>query len=105
MSQKQEILNILSDGLPHRSDYFQTKMFGSTKFGLFRLGARVFDLRKEGHNIAGWKDAQNPAFYWYQLKTGDLNALQASQKVEADPNPVQYQLGSNNRWTGFAKVI
>ena len=75
MSQKQKILEILSDYLPHRSDNFQEQMFGSTKYGLFRLGARIWDLKKDGHNIRGWKAPENPVFYYYQLIPKELEQL------------------------------
>mgnify|MGYP001579568009 CR=1 FL=1 len=67
MSQINEIYLILQDKLPHRSDEFQTKLFGSTKVGLFRLGARIYDLRKRGFDIRGWKDPKVRSLYWYQL--------------------------------------
>ena len=73
MSQTNEIYNILSDGLPHRSDQIQEKMFGSTKVGLFRLAARVNDLKQLGYAIKGWKDDKVKTLYWYQL-IGSENA-------------------------------
>lgn len=66
MSQINQIRQILSDNRPHRFDEIQEKMFGSTKYGAFRLGARVWDLNhKQNFRIVGWKDRENPALYWY----------------------------------------
>ena len=68
-SQVEKIYNILKDGLPHRFDEIQESLFGGTKYGAFRLGARIFDIKeKYGVEINGWKDRQNPSLYWYQLK-------------------------------------
>ena len=67
--QLQQILEILMDCEPHRFDEFQQKIFGGIKYGAFRLGARIYDLRKKGYSINGWKDKTNPALYWYQMQT------------------------------------
>lgn len=70
LSQVVKIYKILSDGKPHRFDEIQQELFGGTKYGAFRLGARIFDIKKEyGVDIIGHKDKNNPALYWYQLTT------------------------------------
>ena len=81
-SQKQQILEILLDGEPHRSDEFQERMFGSTKYGLFRLGARIWDLKQEGHLIRGWRDSEWPTLYWYQLLPKSSPIEQVVKKEE-----------------------
>lgn len=43
------------------------KVYGGSHLGLARVGARIFDLKAQGHTIEGKKDADNPAIYWYQL--------------------------------------
>jgi len=72
MSQKQRLLELLSDGRPHRTDEICKKVYiiDSTVPTLARVGARIWDLKKEGHNIAGWHDENNPKLYWYQNFTG-----------------------------------
>jgi len=47
MSQKQQILDHLNAGRT------LTPMDALYKFGCFRLGARIFELREAGHNIKG----------------------------------------------------
>ena len=83
MSQINEIYLILQDKLPHRSDEFQTKLFGSTKVGLFRLGARIYDLRKRGFDIRGWKDPKVRSLYWYQLIGSENAGFEARDEIEA----------------------
>jgi hypothetical protein len=45
MTQIDQILNHLKSGKPI------TPIDALNKFGCFRLGARIFDLKREGHNI------------------------------------------------------
>ena len=66
-SQKQQILEILSDYHWHSSYEFQERMFGSTKYGLFRLGARIWDIKQAGHTIEGKHDPERQTIYWYRL--------------------------------------
>ena len=67
MSQTQKILTLLSDKRAHRTDEFLEKCYGNNHLGLARLGARIYDLKRKGHLIVGWKDKDNPTLYWYQL--------------------------------------
>lgn len=65
------IYEILKDGQPHRSDEITTELFGTAdtqKTGLFRLGARIWDIKKDYKvEIKGYKDKDNPKLYWYQI--------------------------------------
>lgn len=67
-SQKIRLLQFLSDGQPHRTDQLLQEVYGSEHLGLARVGARIWDLKQEGKNIAGWKDKDKSSLYWYQLK-------------------------------------
>lgn len=71
MSQKQLLKELLSDGKPHRTDEIMDKVYGGSHLGLARVGARIWDLKKDGCQITGWKDPDNPALYWYQMAIGD----------------------------------
>lgn len=82
MSQKQQILDILSDYEWHSSPEFQERMFGSTKYGLFRLGARIWDLKKDGHLISGKKDSNRATIYWYKLEPRPVFEPIWREKVE-----------------------
>lgn len=69
MSQIERLYKILKDGLPHRSDELLEKVYGSSHLGLARLGARCWDLKKNGYDIIGWHDPDNRTLYFYQLKS------------------------------------
>jgi len=72
MPQVEQIYKILLDGQPHRFDEIQQRLFGGIKYGAFRLGARIWDIKnKYGVEIKGWHDSDNPALYWYQMKPKD----------------------------------
>lgn len=66
-SQATKLLELLSDGKPHSTVEICEKVYGAQHLGLSRVGARIYDLRKRGHEIRGWKDKENPAIYWYWL--------------------------------------
>lgn len=68
MSQLKRILEILSDWQPHSSFELVERAYGSHGPSLARLGARIWDLKQKGCEIAGWRDPDDPKKYWYQLK-------------------------------------
>lgn len=67
-SQKTRLLELLSDGQAHRTDNILQEVYGSEHLGLARIGARCYDLKREGKNIIGWRDKDKNSLYWYQLK-------------------------------------
>jgi len=67
MSQKEKLFELLRDGEPHRTDEIVEKVYGDKRLSLSRVGARIHDLKIDGHNITGWKDENRPTLYWYQL--------------------------------------
>ena len=69
MSQKTRLYNLLKDGQPHRTDEILKVVYGGESNGLARVGARIHDIKAEGHTIEGYKDPNRPALYWYWLKT------------------------------------
>ena len=77
-TQKQKLHSLLSDGLPHRTDEIARVVYGEKgevcetcgrgeAKSLARVGARIFDLKKDGHTITGRKDKLIPSLYWYQM--------------------------------------
>ena len=71
-SQRTKVLNVLLDYLPHSTYEITEKVFGTvdvTKIGQWRLGARIADLKEDGHTIIGeWgKDSRERRVYYYQL--------------------------------------
>lgn len=73
MSQRDLILQLLSDHKPHRTDEVVLKCYGEG-MSLSRVGARIWELRKAGHKIEGWKDKVKPTLYWYRLvSSGDVS--------------------------------
>ncbi len=77
-SQSSKLFELLKDGLPHRTDEILEKVYGNNHCGLARVGARIWDLKNFGHNIIGWKDKNNRALYFYQLKR-ELKQLSLNQ--------------------------
>ena len=67
MSQKDSLFILLSDGEPHSTIEILEVVYGGSHLGLARVGARIYDLRRGGYDIQGWKDKDNPAIYWYQM--------------------------------------
>jgi len=45
------------------------KVYGGEHCGLARVGARIWDIKADGHEIIGWTDKDNKTIYWYQMKT------------------------------------
>lgn len=78
MSQSSRLFLLLSDGEPHSTIEIIEQVYGGSHLGLARVGARVYDLRREGYEIEGWKDKENPSIYWYQMKlvTSDAYKVQ-----------------------------
>ncbi len=70
MSQKQDILEYLKDGNEI------TPMEALKKFGCFRLGARIWDLKTEGWEIEAETTEENgKRFSRYKLKTNPQLSL------------------------------
>ena len=67
MSQAQKLLNLLLDGEAHRTDEIMQRVYGGEHLGLSRVGARIYDIKKRGHRIEGWRDPRWPTLYWYRL--------------------------------------
>jgi hypothetical protein len=68
-SQKKKLFKLLSDGLPHNVDEIIRVVYpneGRMKTPA-RVGARVHDIKADGHEINGWKDSKNQSIYWYQM--------------------------------------
>lgn len=67
MSQKQKLLNLLSDYEWHSTIEICDIVYGAIHFGLARVGARIFDLKQDGHTIEGKHDPERQTIYWYRL--------------------------------------
>ena len=67
LSQKQKLLVLLSDHEWHSTIDVLENVYGNDHLALARVGARVFDLKSDGHVIEGKKDAERPTIYWYRL--------------------------------------
>lgn len=67
-SQAARLLKLLSDGQPHSTIEIMEKVYGGEHLGISRAAARIYDLKAKGHDITGWKDAENHALHWYSLK-------------------------------------
>jgi hypothetical protein len=66
-SQANKLYELLKDGHAHRTDEIMRVVYGGDHLGIARIGARIHDLKKRGHEVKGWKDKERPALYWYQL--------------------------------------
>lgn len=69
MSQSNILLTILGDGLPHSSFELLSQVYHASGPTAARLGARIYDLKKQGHKIKGWRDEQVPTKWWYQRES------------------------------------
>lgn len=67
MSQIERLLEVLKDKQPHSNFGIMERMYPQGKQGLFRLGARIWDLKGKGYEIEAWHDKENSTKYWYQL--------------------------------------
>lgn len=67
MTQAQRLLQLLKDGKSHRTDEILREVYGSEHLGIARVGARIADLKKLGHEIIGYHDPQNRKLYVYKL--------------------------------------
>lgn len=67
LSQADRLKKLLEDGKPHNTPEIQAIVYGGTHLGTARIASRVHDLRAKGLHIEGWKDAENPAIFWYQM--------------------------------------
>ena len=87
LNQTERLYNLLSDMTPHSTIEIVDKVYGNG-MTLARVGARIFDLKlKYNKKVKGWKDAHNPAIYWYQLTD---ERIEDKQKRFTD---MQYKLG------------
>lgn len=68
LSQAEKLRRLLSDGQAHSTVDIMEKVYGGSHLGIARVASRIHDLRSKGHEIEGWKDTNNPAIYWYQMK-------------------------------------
>lgn len=68
MSQTKVLFDLLKDQQPHRSDEILANVYGGSHLGLARIASRIYDLKKQGHIVKGWKDPKQPSLYWYQLQ-------------------------------------
>ena len=63
MTQNKRLLELLFDEEPHSAyEIFQ-------KLRIWRVSARVFDLKQRGYAIKSLKDKEVPEKHWYQLIT------------------------------------
>ncbi len=79
-NQREKLLSLLQDGLPHSTPEIMKKVYGDDHCGLARIGARINDLVKEGYVFVdengielkekrrGWADKNDRSVYWYRLK-------------------------------------
>lgn len=82
MSQTRRLLNLLLDGEPHRTDHILEEIYGGGHLGIARIGARVHDLKKQGYEIEGFRDEENPSLYWYQLVKNPTYVVAESRPCE-----------------------
>lgn len=94
MSQCQSLYNLLKDGQPRRTDQILRDVYGGEHLGIARIGARVWDLKKSGHEIKSWRDPDKPSLWWYQL----LNPPAPPPKVVSQLPLLEIKSNKNNIW-------
>lgn len=105
-SHKAKLLELLSDKEPHSTPEILEKVYGNEHLGLARVGARIWDLKDEGHKINGWNDPLKPTIHWYQLTKTALGTVVAAavepvKKVKIVYEPVM----KDGRWVAVAKEV
>jgi hypothetical protein len=75
MTQTDRLLELLKDYKPHRTDEILREVYGSEHMGIARIGARINDLKKRGHNIFGYHDPTNRKLYVYKLVPPEVPIL------------------------------
>jgi len=83
MSQAESLCNLLKDGKPHRTDEILEVVYGGSHLGLARCGARIYDIKKRGFDVIGWRDPVTPSLFWYQLR--GISATPAKNPVNKPP--------------------
>lgn len=73
LSQKERLLDLLSDGEWHTTVEIQRQVYGVSHGGICRIASRANDLRKEGYKIACEKDTGT--VWRYRLLAGKSDAL------------------------------
>ncbi|MFA6097578.1 MAG: hypothetical protein WC788_08215 [Candidatus Paceibacterota bacterium] len=85
-SQTQKVYELLKDGKAHRTDEIMALCYGSDHLGLARIGARIFDIKREyGVEIEGWKDETTPSLFWYQMKVPIVSLPVKNCQVNLQP--------------------
>lgn len=68
MSQADVMLRLLSDYQPHSTREIVERVYGLNAPSIARVGARIYDLKQQGHVIESWTDKENRTIQWYRLK-------------------------------------
>lgn len=67
-TQKQRLYNLLSDRLWHDTVEIMDKVYSiEEKKGICRIGARVYDLKKDGHEIESRRKVGSETVWEYRL--------------------------------------
>lgn len=73
----------MESGEPRRSDYLLKTVYGDGHFGIARLGARVWDLKKKYNvEIKSWPDEARRTLTWYQLVKKEIPKVLPTQYVQ-----------------------
>lgn len=68
ISQTSKLYDLLSDGEPHSTIEICEKIYGNEHLGLARVGARVWDIkRQKGATIESWGDKEKKTIWWYKM--------------------------------------
>ena len=66
-SQCKRLFELLRDGLAHNTIEICSEVYGGERLLLARVGARIFDLKKQGYDIRGsWAGTGRERRYVYQ---------------------------------------
>lgn len=64
-TQKERLLNLLNDKEWHSTVEIMEKVYGDDRLGLARVGARVYDLKKDGYQI--YSERLKDSIWQYRL--------------------------------------
>jgi hypothetical protein len=74
---------------PHNTVEILREVYGSEHLGIARIGARINDLKKLGHNIVAYHDPQNRKPYVYKLIPPEVPVMPPEPQNGSNTNQLQ----------------
>lgn len=83
LSQTDKLEKLLLDYRPHRTDEIMITVYGGKHLGIARIGARINDLKKRGHNIPNAiRDKYHKTLFWYRIIPKEKRVTELKEPTE-----------------------